>query len=131
MNEPKLYTVMYQGKEHTVFAANFLTDRMVQRMIDAATDGVLDRDQMREFCPRLIMGQGQTMELFPALLTAGCKEWPLLSREVAIAEFKALVAQYGFQWTARVPAEAYDRMRRVNDVLNEQDRREAAFGRAK
>jgi hypothetical protein len=121
----ELFTVTYKGKERTVFAPNIIYANAARKVIAAAKDGVLTEVQMRGFCPRLIMGRDQTMELFPALLTIGLKEYPLWPREKAIAEFRALVAQYGIQWTARVPEEAYDRMRRVHDVLSEDDCREA------
>jgi hypothetical protein len=48
-----------------------------------------------------------------------------LTREQAIEKFKQLVRQYGLQWTASVPKEAYDQMAQVNKVLSERDRREA------
>jgi hypothetical protein len=48
-----------------------------------------------------------------------------LTREQAIEKFKQLVRQYGLQWTASVPKEAYEQMSQVNKVLTERDRREA------
>lgn len=49
-----------------------------------------------------------------------------MTREQAIAEFRALVAQYGLQWRANVPREACERLNEVNKVLTtERDRREA------
>lgn len=48
-----------------------------------------------------------------------------LTREQAMKRFKTLVGQYGLQWTARVPREAYDQLNACNAVLTQQDRREA------
>lgn len=48
-----------------------------------------------------------------------------MTREVAMAKFKALVQRYGLQWTAQVPKSAYQELAACNTVLNEKDRREA------
>jgi hypothetical protein len=48
-----------------------------------------------------------------------------MTKPEAIRLFQDLVRRYGLQWTATVPREAYDQMARVNEVLNEGDRREA------
>lgn len=51
-----------------------------------------------------------------------------MTRDEAKAEFCALVARYGFQWTKQsVPDKAaWDRMQEVNKILTtEKDRREA------
>ncbi len=48
-----------------------------------------------------------------------------MTRETAMETFRGLVRQYGLQWTARVPREAYDKLNACNQVLNEKDRREA------
>lgn len=50
---------------------------------------------------------------------------PKLTREEAMRKFKQLVAQYGLQWTARVPQAAHDELRECNTVLTTADRREA------
>jgi hypothetical protein len=51
-----------------------------------------------------------------------------LTREQAMAEFLLLVAHYGIQWRADVPREAWDRLAKANEVLTENDRREAIGG---
>ena len=48
-----------------------------------------------------------------------------MTREQAIASFRALVARYGLQWRNDVPREAYDQLDAVNEILTERDRREA------
>jgi len=49
-----------------------------------------------------------------------------MTREQAIASFRALVARYGYQWRADVPREAHEELARVNKILcTERDRREA------
>jgi hypothetical protein len=50
-----------------------------------------------------------------------------LTKDQAKAEYRALIARYGLQWTpARVPdRSAWDRLTEINTVLDEQDRREA------
>ncbi|WP_070401297.1 hypothetical protein [Hydrogenophaga sp. PML113] len=48
-----------------------------------------------------------------------------ITREHALATFKTLVARYGLQWTAAVPAIAYQQLARCNTVLTTRDRREA------
>lgn len=48
-----------------------------------------------------------------------------MSRDEAMRTFAALVRQYGLQWRADVPSDAYALMRRCNEVLNMHDRREA------
>lgn len=48
-----------------------------------------------------------------------------ITRECALATFKTLVARYGLQWTAAVPAIAYQQLARCNTVLTTRDRREA------
>jgi len=48
-----------------------------------------------------------------------------LSRDEAMTRFQRLVAQYGLQWTARVPREAHEQLAGINKVLTERDRREA------
>jgi hypothetical protein len=49
----------------------------------------------------------------------------ITTKELAISTFKALVSQYGLQWTAAVPSSAYDLMAACNKFLDEGDRREA------
>jgi hypothetical protein len=46
-----------------------------------------------------------------------------MTKPEAIDEFRKLVAQYGVQWTAKVPASAYERLAEINKVLDESDRR--------
>lgn len=48
-----------------------------------------------------------------------------LTREQAMDKFKGLVRQYGLQWTAALPREAYEQLRECNMVLTTKDRREA------
>jgi hypothetical protein len=48
-----------------------------------------------------------------------------MTRNEAMTAFRDLVTRYGLQWTAAVPASAYEKMREINQVLTEQDRREA------
>jgi hypothetical protein len=48
-----------------------------------------------------------------------------MTKEEAKREFRKLIARYGIKWTAAVPAEAYERLRLCNQVLTEQDRRDA------
>lgn len=48
-----------------------------------------------------------------------------MQREEAIAAFRRLTQLYGTQWTAQVPREAFDELRRINRVLSEADRRQA------
>lgn len=48
-----------------------------------------------------------------------------MTRQEAMQKFKSLVAQYGLEWTARVPRAAYDQLNACNAVLTTQDRREA------
>jgi hypothetical protein len=40
-------------------------------------------------------------------------------------KFRQFVARHGLQWTAKMPAQAWDEMREVDAVLDEDDRREA------
>ena len=49
----------------------------------------------------------------------------VLTRTEAMTKFRELVGQYGLQWTAAVPKEAYEQLRECNKVLNTKDRREA------
>lgn len=48
-----------------------------------------------------------------------------MTRADAMTAFRNLVTRYGLQWTAAVPASAYEEMTRINQVLTEEDRREA------
>ena len=50
-----------------------------------------------------------------------------MTKQEAIATFRALVARHGLQWNARVPAEDYARLAECNKVMSETDRR-AALG---
>lgn len=49
----------------------------------------------------------------------------ITSKEKAISTFRDLVGQYGLQWSATVPAAAYDLLRACNRFLDERDRRTA------
>jgi hypothetical protein len=48
-----------------------------------------------------------------------------MTRNEAMAAFRDLITRHGLQWTAAVPASAYERMREINQVLTAEDRREA------
>ena len=48
-----------------------------------------------------------------------------LTRDQAMAEFRALTSRHGLRWTADVPRHAWDRLAEVDRVLDEKDRREA------
>jgi hypothetical protein len=48
-----------------------------------------------------------------------------MTRQEAMTAFLNLVTRHGLQWTAAVPASAYEELARINQVLTEQDRREA------
>ena len=48
-----------------------------------------------------------------------------MTKEEAQERFRVLVGQYGLQWGARVPKEAYAELALVNQVLDEAGRREA------
>jgi hypothetical protein len=48
-----------------------------------------------------------------------------ITKEEAIERFKQLIGQYGIQWTAAVPREAFDALADCNRVLNADDRRRA------
>ena len=50
-----------------------------------------------------------------------------MDRDEAKTEFRRLVSAHGLQWTARVPAHAWEKMNRVQAVLTTADRR-AALG---
>jgi hypothetical protein len=52
-------------------------------------------------------------------------EHPAMTREQAMAAFRALVARHGLQWNARVPKQDYQTLARCNAVLSYADRREA------
>lgn len=52
-----------------------------------------------------------------------------MEKEEAKAQFRRLVSLYGLQWTARVPAHAWDVLARINQVLTAADRREAVLAR--
>jgi len=58
----------------------------------------------------------------------GPKEGPM-EKEEAKAQFGRLVSLYGLQWTARVPAHAWDVLARINQVLTAADRREVVLRR--
>jgi len=58
----------------------------------------------------------------------GQTEGPMEKNE-AKAQFGRLVSLYGLQWTARVPAHAWDVLARINQVLDAADRREVVLGR--
>lgn len=47
------------------------------------------------------------------------------NKDEAIAAFKILTRQYGLQWTALVPAIAYEQMAEVDRFLTTNDRRSA------
>lgn len=51
-----------------------------------------------------------------------------LGKDEAVTKFRALVSRYGLRWDARVPQHAYEEMARVNEVLDERDRRTALLG---
>ena len=61
--------------------------------------------------------------------TSPIVEKPRLTREDALRQFRALVANYGWQWGPNVPACAYDRLRQCNLVLTGADRRAAVQSR--
>lgn len=48
-----------------------------------------------------------------------------MSHAEAMAKFKKLTQQYGLQWTAAVPKEAFEQLQECNKVLTTKDRREA------
>jgi hypothetical protein len=50
-------------------------------------------------------------------------------KEEAKAQFRRFVSLYGLQWTARVPAHAWDILDRINQILTAADRREAILRR--
>lgn len=52
-----------------------------------------------------------------------------MEKNEAKAQFGRLVSLYGLQWTARVPAHAWDVLARINQVLDAADRREVVLGR--
>jgi len=52
-----------------------------------------------------------------------------MEKEEAKAQFGRLVSLYGLQWTARVPAHAWDVLARINQVLTAADRREVVLRR--
>ena len=52
-----------------------------------------------------------------------------MEKEQAKAQFRRLVSLYGLQWTARVPAHAWDVLARINQVLTAADRRDVVLGR--
>ena len=56
-------------------------------------------------------------------------EKPRLTREDALRQFRALVANYGWRWGPNVPAHAYERLEQCNLVLTQADRIEAVQSR--
>jgi hypothetical protein len=48
-----------------------------------------------------------------------------MTKAEATEAFRRLVARYGLQWTSNVPRYAWNELARVNQVLDERDRREA------
>lgn len=48
-----------------------------------------------------------------------------MTKDEAKKRFLELVARYGLRWTKDVPREAYEEMAKVNELLNESDRRDA------
>lgn len=48
-----------------------------------------------------------------------------MTRNEAMTAFRNLVTRHGLQWTAAVPASAYEQLAQINRVLTEEDRREA------
>lgn len=47
------------------------------------------------------------------------------TKEQAQALFRQLVRKYGLEWTASVPREAWDLLNACNELLTEDDRRDA------
>ncbi len=52
-----------------------------------------------------------------------------MEKDEARTQFRRLVSLYGLQWTAAVPAHAWDMLARINQVLTAKDRREAVLSR--